>query len=881
MIPDDLVVLAKSYSTYDQRKAISDPRANTQVFLEVIKRINQNEVLREIFNSPKLNQEIVDAVYENKPNDPIALVLIINSNFFSPELFKKISDNQYNETILGELVKCKYADENLYIKILNSLNGCSYSLIRSICYILFNGPLISSSIINMMLEKYGNNKEVMSNNFLKKAIESPICDETILLNIIDIISKRNQYYDRTENKEIISTMLSSNKLSLNILMKIVEVFKNQIDYFDLLLACPLCTTDVIKKLPIENSGMFNKILNWDKLTPELLIYLLSQYDNYQYTIDDINKLLEKKEVNEAVLIAVVNAIAPVHVFSDYSYTLRKVVPGNKRPLVTKIINHPAMNSNVANAIMSAFKNNYAVQILLVDTNYITKDLMVEMYMSEERLILKDDIDKFFEINGLTTEDVIKATAFSFDFYFIKKAKDFDPSSKELNSSLLKSIYKGKKIGTEDAYNSVLVELITRNLTEDDLVYIVNNETRGSNIFNMAIEHPNAGFKVVDALLAVSEKITNETERKKFINQVDDLKRKTAAKIYKIEQEENVTDILKMNVEDGLSTMLWGPSGVGKSSRVLEVDPTATMLILKNGMLPEEVIGGKEPNGIPGEIYPPHWYVILCKKCQEEPDRMHILFIDEFTNVNDTIKNLAWEIIGARLVNGHEEWPLPSNCAIVVAGNRPEESSAVRIDANGGVMPAPLHNRIDSMLEIQFDIDEWQKWALETDSKTGQLRMHPIVYSFCVANADKVMFTNFDPENVTEPFLSPRKWETLSKAIYKAESRGQFNHISDARIISIIGDNEISKAFIAHYERLPIDMNRIKMGTYKESDFPKVDDKLYALGIIIANYEGDEVTIENFILECLGDEFLSIYKNMKATRRSVLESSKQDSSKLGR
>ena len=183
-----------------------------------------------------------------------------------------------------------------------------------------------------------------------------------------------------------------------------------------------------------------------------------------------------------------------------------------------------------------------------------------------------------------------------------------------------------------------------------------------------------------------------------------------------------------------------------------------------------------------------------------------------------------------------------------------------------------------MIEIQFDVDEWQKWALETDPKTGNLRIHPIVYSFCISHADKVMFSNFNPEKVTEPFLSPRKWETLSRAIYSAEKRGPFNHISDARIASIIGNNEISAAFISHYERLPIDMNKIIMGKYKESDFPSIDDKLYALGMIIANYNGDEIAIESFILDCLGDEYLSIYHNMKDSRNSVLASMNREGAK---
>jgi hypothetical protein len=261
--------------------------------------------------------------------------------------------------------------------------------------------------------------------------------------------------------------------------------------------------------------------------------------------------------------------------------------------------------------------------------------------------------------------------------------------------------------------------------------------------------------------------------------------------------------------------------------------------------------------------------------------MHILFIDELTNVSDTIKSLVWEIVGYRLVAGNEDWPLPPNCAIVAAGNRPEESSAVRIDNSGGVMPAPLHNRFDFMIEIEFSMDEWAEWALETDPNTGNLRIHPIVYSFCMANADKVMFTQYDPENVTHPFLSPRKWESLSKTIYKAEQRGGENTlISEARLYSNIGKNDISSAFLAHYIRMPLDMGKVARGEYTEADFPSVEDKLYALGMLVAKYDGDALAVEAFIIDCLGDEYLSIYETMKNIQKGVSDSSVSNAKRGG-
>ncbi len=350
-------------------------------------------------------------------------------------------------------------------------------------------------------------------------------------------------------------------------------------------------------------------------------------------------------------------------------------------------------------------------------------------------------------------------------------------------------------------------------------------------------------------------------------------------LFTVENEDSVTERLRMNVEDGMSTMLWGKSGIGKTQRVAKIDPTYTEIRLKPGMLPEEVVGGKEPNGEVGKLYPPQWYVTLVKKCTEEPDRMHILFIDELTNVRDNIKSLVWDIIEARRVNGNEEWVLPDNCAIVAAGNRPEESTAVVTDYNGSVLPEPLHRRFDFHIEIEFDIKEWQNWALEVNEKTGNLNIHPIVLSFCIANEDKVMFSSLNTEKITEPIHDPRRWEKLSKAIYMAEKRGGvYNHVSNKRIEECIG-SELAPAFISYYEREPLDINKIINDEYQADDFKNIDDKMYALSMLISTKELSDVVIEDFIDKCLGDEYISIYHAIKKRNNKTLEIDNSKSVKM--
>ena len=691
---------------------------------------------------------------------------------------------------------------------------------------------------------------------IQELINSKYTNEESLKRIFENISKTSNYNTR----QLYITMLSNLHITEEIIEEILKTKDVNDELLRICVSHPKVNSRILLLLVdfIDSEELLNLVIESPKATDDVLIRTLPKIRErcvviHRYRVDRYSDIHSYKTIDEEKTI--------------------------------KYINKLLENNNVTDEVIIKIIADFPERIAKTKINtkeYLDKKAIKIALLLTSSSLTNDQIEEFFQIDNLNEDDIIQLINRYHDNNILLKSIEFPFATQKLYKEIINVLYKNQSYNLNDSQKEeMIIKLLEKELDEETLLEIFNciESTRTSyrndvrkfekSIIEKVANHKNASLKIVAKINVLCDMYPKD-ERESMQAIAGNLKRKIISQIYQIEEEENVTEILKMNVEDRMSTMLWGPSGVGKSSRVFEIDPTATMLILKNGMLPEEVIGGKEPNGEPGMIYPPHWYKVLCEKCEREPDRMHILFIDEFTNVSDTIKNLVWEVIGNRLVNGHEEWPLPENCSIVVAGNRPEESSAVRIDAIGGVMPAPLHNRIDSMLEIKFDIDEWQKWALETDSKTGNLRIHPIVYSFCVANADKVMFTQFEPEQITQPFLSPRKWETLSKALYSVDKRGTRRHISYARIKSILGDNDITNAFISHYERIPIDMNKIVNGEYTEKDFPTIEDKLYALGMIISQYSGDAITIESFILECLGDEYLSIYENMKNLREATIK-----------
>ena len=165
------------------------------------------------------------------------------------------------------------------------------------------------------------------------------------------------------------------------------------------------------------------------------------------------------------------------------------------------------------------------------------------------------------------------------------------------------------------------------------------------------------------------------------------------------------DLLKIYVESNASVFLHGPSGVGKSTRIKELDPTATRITLRPQMNPEEIDGTLDRDT--GESIPPLWYQQLTDKCVNEPDRKHILFIDELTNVKPTIQSLVYSIVLDR-AGKDGLWPLPENSVVVAAGNESSDNLAAHPLTNA------LHRRF---CHIYYDIDKsnWFNWAIGGDA----------------------------------------------------------------------------------------------------------------------------------------------------------------------
>lgn len=316
------------------------------------------------------------------------------------------------------------------------------------------------------------------------------------------------------------------------------------------------------------------------------------------------------------------------------------------------------------------------------------------------------------------------------------------------------------------------------------------------------------------------------------------------------------DIIRGAVQSGVAVFLHGRSSEGKSARVKQLDPDCEILYLRNAS-PDGLNGKSVYNQSTGEMIDikPTWLVKLEKRCEEEPNKIHIVFFDELTNALHTIQGMAFNIIFDREVNG--KWKLPKNARIVAAGNDLDDS----VVAN--TLAEPLFNRF-AHVYIETTLDNWLNWA-KTPKKSYQrldyqeteepeLAIHPSVYAFVALKAHSgvnVLRTKYDG---IKPNADPRKWEMASKMLYSTRE--------PEMIRSLVGEG-ITKDFVNFCKIKIISIKDVVNGNYTASDYQGDVDKKYATTLALSQVSDEEVIPVRDFVKKMGLEMLQLFDDFWA------------------
>ena len=315
------------------------------------------------------------------------------------------------------------------------------------------------------------------------------------------------------------------------------------------------------------------------------------------------------------------------------------------------------------------------------------------------------------------------------------------------------------------------------------------------------------------------------------------------------------DIIRGMVESNIAVFLHGKSSDGKSARVKELDPDCEIIYLVNAT-PDSLNGKTVFNSNTNEMIdiPPTWYIKLKERCENEPDKLHIVFFDELTNAVPSIQSMAFNIVLNKEVNG--KWKLPDNARIVAAGNEYEESRAAN------EMVEPLFNRF-AHVYINTTVESWLKWAstpieeykrLDYTGDDVPMKIHPSIYAYIAYKSysrEDVLRTPYDGKT---PNADPRKWEMSSKVLYKTNNPEMLR--------SLIGDG-LTRDFVMFTKRKVITVEDVINGNYNEEDLEMSISEKYNTAVGLSSVSTEHIEVVRDFVKKLGPEICAIFDTLWA------------------
>ena len=277
-------------------------------------------------------------------------------------------------------------------------------------------------------------------------------------------------------------------------------------------------------------------------------------------------------------------------------------------------------------------------------------------------------------------------------------------------------------------------------------------------------------------------------------------------------ETSEADVIRTAIQSNVSIFLHGKPGCGKSDRVKQLDPDFIELNLSH--LDPELLDGLagEKDGKSVHIKPP-WLEELEAKCQEEPDKIHILFLEELTNASQMMQSKAYGIALDKKVAGR--WRIPENARVVAAGNELEDS----LVANE--MAEPLYDRF-AHVNIETNKENWLEWAVTPESFYERLdynketqpkqKIHPAIYAFISYKGDEVLRTPYNREH-PEPHADPRRWKMASDMLYASNN--------PSTLKAIVGE-DLTRDFIYFCQLPTITIEDVLKGNYTGEELEEMD-----------------------------------------------------------
>lgn len=172
--------------------------------------------------------------------------------------------------------------------------------------------------------------------------------------------------------------------------------------------------------------------------------------------------------------------------------------------------------------------------------------------------------------------------------------------------------------------------------------------------------------------------------------------------------------------------------------------------------------------------------ILYQEAEKYKDTMVVWLLDDMHLCGSVHMSLMYELLTERKLR---EYNVPDNVAIVLAGNHGSNKAGAK------TMFSAIINRI-CMMNIFTDYDNWKK-----NFASG--RLHPAILSFL----DNKQYSQFfhEPEEVDNPWCSPRSWTRFSNLITNFEQWSPNKRIVMNDLL-YLGQGHISKKAASEFSK---------------------------------------------------------------------------------
>ena len=491
-----------------------------------------------------------------------------------------------------------------------------------------------------------------------------------------------------------------------------------------------------------------------------------------------------------------------------------------------------------NKIRNRMNQNLCIQS---DTNRI----MLEYGMYPQKAVsssLNKELETLFE-NGIlkTTGNIyttINETITCLDHPIIEKCNEYDYNGKRY---VRLDQFVGDVVNIDASTGAILPEW----LEVSPINWIVDDESR--KLISETVLTAGMNFFPADNSTSFKNssvyKFLNDTFIREMLQSQEKLNTNTEESTEKKEinpyglnfNEVSEEDIIKGSLDSGLSVFLHGQSSEGKSSRVKAIDPDCEIIYLGSTTL-DMFVGKSIYNANTGkaDVIKPYWLERLEEKCEKEPERIHIVFLDELTNAFPSVQSYAYNLVLDKKLNGM--WQLPENARIVAAGNDMEDSIAAH------QMPEPLFNRFVHVY-IKTSVRSWLKWASDNN-------IHPAIYGFIAYKKAESLRTKYDG---VKPNADPRKWEMASKMLYATGSPEMLR--------GLVGE-DVTREFIQFCKQKIITLNDVINDNYSDREINALNvSEKYATTMNLTQVDEKNLEKVRNFTKRLGKEFCSLFESM--------------------